>query len=140
MRFWFRTLRFTYIYVFFSIALGIFLLYVSSRSLSTIERSLYPQISELFDMMNHFLGFLLFDFLILSALLGLYNVQISKRIVLIYFMISVVWGVTCESVQLLDPTRDFQLIDLIANTSPAIVVFFSLKKHLLSREKMKNKL
>jgi VanZ family protein len=101
---------------------------VSSLPHSAIERSFYPQISDLFDMMNHFLGFLLFDFLLLSALLGLGNIQFSKRIVLTYFMISIAWGITCESVQLLNPTRGFQLIDLFANTSPAIVVFFTLRK------------
>ncbi len=123
-----KSFRYKFVYLFLAIALGMFLLYVSALPHSAIEESFYPQISDLFDMMNHFLGFLLFDFLLFSALIGLSDRKFTKRVMAIYFIVSVSWGLICESIQLFNETRGFQLIDIIANTAPAFIVFSILKR------------
>ena len=113
MKFYIRTLHSKGLHSILSIGLGIFLLYVSMLPHSYIEKSGYPEISKYFDMMNHFLGFLLFNFFLFSALLVKTNGCLARMSLTIYFVIAICWGLLIESVQLFDETRSFQLIDVI---------------------------
>ena len=123
VRLYLRTLRSKTLYISLSVGVGILLLFVSLMPHAYIERSGYPQISKYFDMMNHFLGFLLFNFFLFSAILTIRDRLVTHKVLLIYFMIAISWGLLCEGVQLFDETRSFQLIDVLANTTPTMFMF-----------------
>jgi VanZ family protein len=125
------SLRYRWVYLILSIGIGIGLLVVSLLPYAYIEESFYPQVSDLFDMMNHFLGFLLFDFLLFSAILGKTDAASARRRVSVYFAIAVFWGLLCEGTQAVNVHRKFQIHDVLANTLPALVVYLSLPKILL---------
>jgi VanZ family protein len=91
-----------------------------------IERWHYPDISDLFDATNHFIGFTVFNFLIISALLS----ARQRRTGTLLLAIGLPWGLVCELLQLFIPSRSFQLMDIAANTLPSLLVFciFKYKK------------
>ena len=119
-----------------TILFGALLFYVSTLPFSKIEESVYPQISDLFDMMNHFFGFCIFNFLLFSTFLGFFPSSVRQNTVrfspayvyIVYAVIGVLWGAACEGVQYIHPTRSFQYIDIIANTSPVPIVSLLLMK------------
>jgi VanZ family protein len=121
--FYLKTLHCKSLYLILSVTFGILLLVVSLISYEHIERSAYPQISQLFDMMNHFFGFLIFNFFLFSSFLGRYSGSLSNKIILIYLLFGISWGLLCEAVQLFNETRNFQLIDVLANTTPSLLVY-----------------
>ena len=98
-----------------------------------IEKSWYPQISDLFDMMNHFIGFTIFNFLLFSTFLGKYDKSVYKKALVLYVMIGVSWGLLCEGIQLLNATRSFQIIDLFANTAPVLIIFILFRKKRMDK-------
>jgi VanZ family protein len=119
-----------------TILFGALLFYVSALPFSKIEESVYPQISDLFDMMNHFFGFCIFNFLLFSTFLGFYPNTLKQKafrfspayVYIVYAVIGVLWGAACEGMQHILPTRNFQYIDIIANTSPVPIVSLLLMK------------
>ncbi len=117
-----NSLKHKLVYLILSTFFGIFLFYVSTLPHSKIENSPYPQISDLFDMIAHFIGFTIFNFILLSSLAGFNNRSIPKKMFILYLGIAVIWGVACEVSQYFIPSRSFQFIDIIANTAPAVVV------------------
>jgi VanZ family protein len=121
-----RSLRYKAIYFWGAVVFGIFLLYVCTRPHSMMERWHYPDISDLFDAANHFIGFTLFNFLVLSVLQSL----LHKRAAVALLAVGVSWGLVCELLQLFIPSRSFQLMDVGANTLPSFLVFciFKMKK------------
>ena len=120
-----RSLRHRALYFSGAVAFGLFLLYVCTRPHSMMERWHYPDISDLFDAMNHFVGFTLFNFLVLSA------IQSARRrpAGTLLLAVGLLWGLVCELLQLFIPSRSFQLMDVGANTLPSLLVFciFKLK-------------
>ena len=131
-KFYIKSLKYKYIYLTTSIFFGILLLYISILPHSKIENSFYPQISDLFDMINHFIGFSLFNSLLLSSLLGIFKRKMKAKVIILYFSLGVFWGLTCEVSQYFISSRSFQYIDIIANTSPSIIIL------LLVMQLMKN--
>ncbi len=135
-----------YIFLVISILLGGFLLFISVLPHSTIEETPYPQISDIFDASMHFLGFCLFDFFLMLFVLTPYirpntaradprcEVPGLKKFVIIYFCISVLWGLLCEGSQLFIPSRSFQFIDMLSNTLPSLLIYVIAKKLLLKRD------
>jgi VanZ family protein len=126
-----RSLRHKAIYFWGSVVFGIFLLYVCTRPHSMMERWHYPDISDLFDATNHFIGFSLFNFLVLSALLSAHH----KHAALLLLAVGLSWGITCEFLQLFIPSRSFQLIDVGANTLPSFLVLYISKSRTRSAYK-----
>ncbi|MFW6180110.1 MAG: hypothetical protein ACOC8N_00070 [Spirochaetota bacterium] len=112
-----HTRRLRYPYLAAAAAMAVLLLAVSLLPHRAIERSAYPQVSDLFDAANHFAGFTLFSFLLLSALSGLEG-GLSAATLRRYALIALFWGALCEGSQLLQATRGFQLLDLAANLLP----------------------
>jgi VanZ family protein len=135
-----------YIYMLLSLLFGGILLFISVLPHSTIEETPYPEISDLFDASMHFLGFCLFNFFLFSFLvrpivrrrnsdgLGMSSIgrSIETRKIVAYFCIGVLWGLICESSQYFIPSRSFQLIDILANTLPSLLIYVVAKKLLLS--------
>ncbi|MBA7612598.1 hypothetical protein ES703_19834 [subsurface metagenome] len=141
-KFYIKSLKHKYIYLITSIFFGIFLLYISTLPHSKIENSFYPQISDLFDMINHFIGFSLFNFLLLSSFLGIFNRKMKAKVIILYFSLGVFWGLTCEVSQYFISSRSFQYIDIIANTSPSIIVLLlvmQLMKNLIASNPLPEK-
>lgn len=109
--------------------MGVVLLVVSLLPHQVIDQSPYPQISDLFDAANHFMGFLLFNYLLASALVGNTEGR-SIRVIRYYLLIALFWGAACECSQLLGDTRSFQLMDLAANLLPLPLFVCMLRKTL----------
>jgi VanZ family protein len=126
--FYITSLRHRYVYLILSVLFGLLLLYISTLPYSKIKNSLYPEISDLFDMINHFLGFTLFNLLLLSSFLAFFSKSLSKKVFIIYFTIAFIWGLLCEVLQYFMETRKFQFIDILANTSPSLIVPAIVKK------------
>ncbi len=134
-----------YIYLVLSILFGSLLFFISVLPHSVIEETPYPQISDIFDASMHFLGFCLFDFFLLSFVLAPYIRPNASRVdstcdstgvkkyMMIYFCIGVLWGLLCEGSQLFIPSRSFQLIDILANTLPSLLIYMVGRKLLLKR-------
>ena len=129
-KFYIKSLKYKYVYLILSVLFGILLFYISTLPNSKIENSLYPQISNLFDMMNHFFGFALFNFFLFSLFLGIFPQRISVKMLILYFTIAILWGVLCEGIQYFIESRSFQYIDIIANTLPSPIVSIILLKML----------
>ena len=141
-----RSLRHRVPYTVGAAAFGIFLLYICTLPHSVIERRHYPDISTLFDAMNHFIGFMIFNFLLASAERAIRlrraagaarppgNLNMSAGIdktTILMLAIGIVWGLVCETAQLFVPSRSFQIIDIAANCLPALiigVIFFYTQK------------
>jgi VanZ family protein len=136
LKFYYNSLRRKYIYLMCAAVFGALLFYVSTLPFSKIEESIYPQISDLFDMMNHFFGFCIFNFLLFSTFLAFHPKAHRQNgfffspayVYIVYVAIGVLWGAACEGMQYILPTRSFQYIDIIANTAPVPVVSLLLKK------------
>jgi len=126
--FYITSLRHRYVYLILSVLFGLLLLYISTLPYSKIKNSLYPEISDLFDMINHFLGFTLFNLLLLSSFLAFFSKSLSKKAFIIYFTIAFIWGLLCEVLQYFMETRKFQFIDILANTSPSLILPVMVKK------------
>ena len=122
-----RSLKHRFIYLAVTILFGFLLLYISILPYSTIEESMYPQISDLFDMMNHFIGFFLFNFILLSTFVAFSHQRIREKGLFLYFVIGIAWGLLCEGSQYFNSTRSFQLMDMAANTLPTLSVFLLMK-------------
>ena len=124
-----RSLRHRVPYTVGAAAFGIFLLYICTLPHSVIERRHYPDISTLFDAMNHFFGFMIFNFLLASAerAIRLRRAAGIDKTTILMLAIGIVWGLVCETAQLFVPSRSFQIIDIAANClpSPIIAVIFS---------------
>lgn len=118
-----------------AIMFGLFLFYICTRPHSVIERWHYPDISDLFDAANHFIGFTIFNFLLISALSAGRATLSDPRhghakhgyAAALLLAVGLPWGFLCEFVQLFIPSRSFQLIDMGANTLPSLLVFFIFK-------------
>ena len=123
-----KSLRYKYAYLVLSVIVGLLSFYISTLPYSKIEKSFYPDISDLFNMINHFLGFSLFNLLLLSTFLGFFNKALSKKMLIMYFITAFVWGLLCEVSQYFLDTRKFQFIDIFANTAPSLVVPYIMKK------------
>ena len=123
-----KSLRHRYAYLILTVIFGLLILYISTLPYSKIERTLYPEISDLFDMFNHFLGFTLFNLFLLSSFLAFFNKALSKKVFIAYFTIAFIWGLLCEVSQYFMDTRKFQFIDILANTSPSIIVPVIVRK------------
>ena len=123
-----KSLRYKYAYLVLSVIVGLLSFYISTLPYSKIEKSFYPDISDLFNMINHFLGFSLFNLLLLSTFLGFFNKTVSKKTFIMYFITAFVWGLLCEVSQYFMDTRKFQFIDIFANTAPSLVVPYIIKK------------
>ncbi len=128
-----RSLKHRFIYLAVTILFGFLLLYISTLPYSTIEESVYPQISDLFDMMNHFIGFSLFNFLLLSTFVAFSRQRICEKGLFLYFAIGIVWGLLCEGSQYFNSTRSFQLMDMAANTLPTLPIFLLMKNVPVSK-------
>ena len=128
MRTWTRhTGRFRYAYLAATAAMGVLLLTVSMLPHRAIEQSPYPQVSDLFDAANHFIGFSLFNFLLAASISGIAAGRALKGLpagrsgiwpILFHLFIALSWGALCEGAQLLQAGRSFQLLDLAANLLP----------------------
>jgi VanZ family protein len=146
-----RSLRHRILYTAGAAVFGLFLLYICTRPHSILERWHYPDISDLFDAANHFIGFTFFNFLVLSALLSVQyrqgvavlpsrqNIRApsslnahNKHTAALLLAVGLPWGFICEFLQLFIPSRSFQLMDIAANTLPSLLVSFIFKM------KMKN--
>ena len=125
-----NSLKYKYLYLVLSIIFGSFLLFVSSLPYSTIQQSFYPDISQLFDMMSHFIGFVIFNFFLLSFFISKQKEFLHQKQLMLFIIISVVWGLICEGSQALVDSRSFQFIDIIANIIPPFIVLIVLKKVL----------
>ena len=123
-----KSLRYKYAYLVLSVIFGLLSFYISTLPYSKIEKTFYPDISDLFNMINHFLGFSLFNLLLLSTFLGFFNKTVSKKTFIMYFITAFVWGLLCEVSQYFLDTRKFQYIDIFANTAPSLVVPYIIKK------------
>ena len=123
-----KSLRHKYAYLVLSVIFGLLSFYISTLPYSEIEKTFYPDISDLFNMINHFLGFSLFNLLLLSTFLGFFNKALSKKVLIMYFITAFVWGLLCEVSQYFMDTRKFQFIDILANTAPSLVVPYIIKK------------
>ena len=123
-----KSLRYKYAYLILGVIVGLLSFYISTLPYSKIEKSFYPDISDLFNMINHFLGFSLFNLLLLSTFLGFFNKALSKKMLIMYFITAFVWGLICEVSQYFLDTRKFQFIDIFANTAPSLVVPCIMKK------------
>jgi VanZ family protein len=142
-----RSLRHRVPYTVGAAAFGIFLLYICTLPHSVIERRHYPDISTLFDAMNHFFGFMIFNFLLASAERairlrrtagatrppGNLNMRTGffNKTTILMLAIGIFWGLVCETAQLFVPSRSFQIIDITANCLPALiigVIFFYTQK------------
>jgi len=123
-----KSLRYKYAYLALSVIVGLLSFYISTLPYSKIEKSFYPDISDLFNMINHFLGFSLFNLLLVSTFLGFFNNALSKKTFIMYFITAFVWGLLCEVSQYFLDTRKFQYIDIFANTAPSLVVPYIIKK------------
>ena len=121
-----RSLRYKALYFSGTVVFGLFLFYVCTRPHSMMEKWHYPDISDLFDATNHFIGFTLFNFLLLSALLSVHH----RNAALPLLAVGVPWGIVCELLQLFIPSRSFQLIDVGANTLPSFLVFYIFKTRM----------
>ena len=132
-----RSLRHRVPYTVGAAAFGIFLLYICTLPHSVIERRHYPDISTLFDAMNHFIGFMIFNFLLASAgkAIGVRraagaarppgNPNLStgfNKTTILILAIGILWGLVCETAQLFVPSRSFQIIDIAANCLPATII------------------
>ena len=142
-----RSLRHRVPYTVGAAAFGILLLYICTLPHSVIERRHYPDISTLFDAMNHFIGFMIFNFLLASAERairlrrtagaarppGNLNMRTGffNKTTILMLAIGIFWGLVCETAQLFVPSRSFQIIDIAANCLPALiigVIFFYTQK------------
>ena len=123
-----KSLRYKYAYLVLSVIVGLLSFYISTLPYSKIEKTFYPDISDLFNMINHFLGFSLFNLLLLSTFLGFFNKALLKKVLILYFITAFVWGLICEVSQYFLDTRKFQFIDIFANTAPSLVVPYIIKK------------
>jgi VanZ family protein len=128
--FYLKSLRHRYVYLVLTVIFGSLILYISTLPYSKIEKSFYPDISDLFDMFNHFLGFTLFNLFLLSSFLAFFNKTVSKKLFVVYVAIAFFWGLLCEVSQYFMDTRKFQFIDILANTSPSIIVPVIVRKVL----------
>jgi VanZ family protein len=132
-----RSLRHVVPYTAGAAAFGAFLLYICTLPHSVIERRHYPDISTLFDAMNHFIGFMIFNFLLASAgkAIGVRRAAGAERApgdpnlsagfnktTILMLAIGLLWGLVCETAQLLVPSRSFQIIDIAANCLPALII------------------
>ena len=127
-RFYMRSLRFRYAYLAATVIIAALLLYVSTLPYERIERSFYPQISDLFDALNHFAGFFIFNMLLMSTIIGIFRKNIKERGCFLFFIMGIGWGLLCEGSQYFNSTRSFQLLDIVANTLPILPVYLFLKK------------
>ncbi len=106
-----------------SVILAGLFLFISTRSTYQLRESGYPDISILFDAMNHFTGFS-----ILSISLRLYfeknnkNKKITNKQSLIVIFIVCFWGILCETMQFFIPSRGVELIDYTANILAAPLI------------------
>jgi len=131
-----RSLRFRYVYLACTMIFAALLLYVSTLPYEQIERSFYPQISDLFDAFNHFAGFFIFNILLVSTIIGMFQKNIKEQGRFLFFSVGICWGLLCEGSQYFNATRSFQLIDIVANTLPTLPVYLIMKKlHLTEHEK-----
>ena len=124
-----RSLKHKYIYLSVCAALGLLILFISTLPHSKIEESPYPQISDLFDMAMHFTGFMVFNFLLFSTFAG-FNKNFPIKVFVLYLSTGIIWGLVCEVSQHFIPSRSFQFIDIIANTSPPFIIPWIVKKLL----------
>ena len=129
-KFYIKSLKYKFVYLILSVLFGILLFYISTLPHSKIKSSSYPQISDIFDMMNHFFGFALFNFFLFSFLLGISPQRIEGRMIILYFTIAIPWGVFCEGVQYFIDSQSFQYIDIMANTLPSPIISIILLKML----------
>ncbi len=124
-----KSLKHKYLYMSACAVLGLLILFISTLPHSKIEESPYPQISDLFDMAMHFTGFMAFNFLLFSTFAG-FNKSFPKKIFIICLSTGILWGLACEISQHFIPSRSFQFIDIIANTSPPLIIPWIVKKLL----------
>ena len=126
-----KSLRYRKIYLGVSILLAIIILLISITPYSKIKEVGYPEISDIFDMINHFIGFCIFNFFLISTFLSYKSKNsFSSKYILLYLSIAIFWGAVCETSQLFNPTRKFQFIDIIANTSPPFIILYIFRKLL----------
>ena len=66
---------------------------------------------DFIDVIYHFCGFFLFGLLLAGSFYE------EKKALKISLATGIIWGIICESVQILTPWRSFVLLDLAANMS-----------------------
>jgi len=107
---------------------GMLIFFASVVPHETVEKSFYPQISDLFDASVHFCGFFLFNFLLAGYVSAVFRGRLTGKAVFLYFLVGIGWGILCEGSQLLAATRGFQIMDVAANTLPSLAVFYSFRR------------
>ena len=127
-RLYLKSLNHKITYLIIAIIFGLSVLTISLMPYEKIKEVGYPTISDIFDMINHFIGFCIFNYFLISTFIAYKKEGSYKKLILIYLVISIIWGLICECSQIFNPTRKFQFIDIIANTSPPFIIVFIFKR------------
>ena len=119
-------------YLYFAIIWGVIATIFTLLPSNNIPYSKYISIYNL-DFIVHFGIFLILSFLLLIGILeSSFNLRHSP--LLIVFVMSFTYGLLLELIQILIPSRGFELMDLIGDTFGTIIglLFGHLFKHLKS--------